>query len=64
MPTPAYLDWKFWSAIVALLALVLSQLPPLHLWFRPRRLERMSQKAALLGRAHTEGWADLSRGKA
>lgn len=38
-PTPLYLDWQFWAAVVAALALVLSQLPPVHLWFRPRRLE-------------------------
>jgi hypothetical protein len=34
-----YLDWQFWSAVVALLALALSQLPPVYLWFRPRRLD-------------------------
>lgn len=42
MPTatlPLYLDWQFWAAVVAALALVLSQLPPVHLWFRPRRLD-------------------------
>lgn len=38
-PAPLYLDWQFWAAIVAALALILSQLPPVHLWFRPRRLE-------------------------
>lgn len=38
-PTPLYLDWQFWAAVVAGLALVLSQLPPVVLWFRPRRLE-------------------------
>lgn len=38
-PTPVYLDWQFWAAVVAILALVLSQLPPVVLWFRPRRLE-------------------------
>lgn len=38
-PAPLYLDWQFWAAIVAGLALVLSQLPPVVLWFRPRRLE-------------------------
>lgn len=37
--TPLYLDWQFWAAIVAAIALVLSQLPPIILWFRPRRLE-------------------------
>jgi hypothetical protein len=36
---PFYLDWQFWSAVVAIAALVLSQLPPVHLWFRPRRVE-------------------------
>lgn len=36
---PIYLDWQFWSAVVAVLALVLSQLPPVRLWFRPSRLE-------------------------
>jgi hypothetical protein len=36
---PLYLDWQFWAAVVAGVALVLSQLPPVVLWFRPRRLE-------------------------
>lgn len=36
---PFYLDWQFWAAVVAVLALVLSQLPPVRLWFRPKRLE-------------------------
>ena len=39
MPTtpptaPLYLDWTFWTAVVAGLALVLSQLPPLRVLFR------------------------------
>jgi len=38
-PAPVYFDWQFWSAVLALLALALSQLPPVHLWFRPRRLD-------------------------
>ena len=38
-PNPFYLDWQFWAAVVAVLALVLSQLPPVRLWFRPKRLE-------------------------
>jgi len=37
--TPFYLDWVFWSFIVALLALALSQLPPIHLMFRRPKLE-------------------------
>ncbi len=38
-PQPFYADWQFWSAIAAVIAIVLSQLPPVRLWFRPRRLE-------------------------
>lgn len=37
--TPFYLDWTFWTAVAALLALVLSQLPPLYVLLRPARLE-------------------------
>ena len=32
--TPFYQDWQFWSAVVAAIALLLSQLPPLHILFR------------------------------
>jgi hypothetical protein len=39
MTTPFYLDWTFWTAVVALLALILSQLPPLYVLFRPAKLE-------------------------
>lgn len=38
-PTPFYFDWTFWAVVVALAALVLSQLPPVHLLLQPRRLE-------------------------
>lgn len=37
--SPLYLDWTFWTVIVASIAIVLSQLPPIHLLLRPRRLE-------------------------
>jgi hypothetical protein len=33
-----YLDWQFWAAVVAALALILSQLPPLHLLLRRAKL--------------------------
>lgn len=33
------MDWTFWAVIVSLLAIALSQLPPIHLLMRPRRLE-------------------------
>lgn len=42
MPPPSvpfYLDWTFWAAIWALVAIVLSQLPPIHLLLRPKRLD-------------------------
>lgn len=39
MPSlPFYLDWQFWSAVVAAFALVLSQLPPVHVLLRRARL--------------------------
>ena len=36
--TSLYLDWQFWSAIVAITALVLSQFPPVRVLFRKARL--------------------------
>ena len=36
---PSLFDWQFWSTVAAFTALVLSQLPPVKFWFRPRRLE-------------------------
>lgn len=39
MTTPFYADWTFWTAVVALLALVLSQLPPLYTLFRAAALD-------------------------
>lgn len=32
-------DWTFWSALVALVALLLSQLPPVKSWFEGARLD-------------------------
>lgn len=36
---PLYLDWSFWAVIVATAAIILSQLPPVILWFRKARIE-------------------------
>jgi hypothetical protein len=36
-PHSIFLDWEFWSAVAAVTALALSQLPPVYLWFRPRQ---------------------------
>lgn len=35
---PFYSNWQFWSAVVALAALLLSQLPPIHILFRRGKL--------------------------
>lgn len=32
-------DWKFWSALIALVALILSQLPPIHVFIRRAKLD-------------------------
>src|SRR5690606_18603404 len=36
---PFYIDWAFWAVIVALAAVVLSQLPPVHIWFKRAKLD-------------------------
>ena len=37
--TPLYFDWSFWAVVVAGIAIVLSQLPPVLLWFRRARID-------------------------
>ena len=37
--SPFYLDWTFWAVVVAFLALVLSQLPPIHIMFQRAKLD-------------------------
>ncbi|HKI55092.1 MAG TPA: hypothetical protein VJ987_13275 [Anaerolineales bacterium] len=37
--TPLYLNWSFWAVIVAAIAVLLSQLPPIHVWFRKAKLD-------------------------
>ena len=39
MSTPWYVDWTFWTAILAALALVLSQFPPVRQWYKGARLD-------------------------
>lgn len=40
LPTnPFYLDWTFWAAVLSLVAIVLSQIPPIYLLLRPKKLE-------------------------
>ncbi len=35
---PFYFDWTFWAALLSLVAIILSQLPPLHILLRPKKL--------------------------
>src|SRR5438093_1562153 len=35
---PLYLDWSFWAVTVAAIAVILSQLPPIHQLVRPGKL--------------------------
>lgn len=48
-----YLNWDFWTALVAALALVLSQLPPLHRLLRGPRITVEAHRRLLL--AHKVG---------
>lgn len=36
---PFYLDWTFWAVVIAALALILSQLPPVHVLLKRARLD-------------------------
>lgn len=37
--TPLYLDWSFWAVAVAAIAVVLSQLPPIHVLVKRARID-------------------------
>lgn len=39
MNVPLYLEWSFWAVVVATVALILSQLPPVHILIRRAKLE-------------------------
>mgnify|MGYP006894107224 CR=1 FL=1 len=32
-------DWKFWSVVISIVALILSQLPPIIVWFKRAKLD-------------------------
>jgi hypothetical protein len=38
-PDPFYLNWTFWAVIISFIALVLSQLPPLHIFLKKAKLD-------------------------
>ena len=37
--TPLYLNWSFWAVVIAAIAVLLSQLPPIHVWFKKAKLD-------------------------
>jgi hypothetical protein len=37
--TPLYLDWSFWAVVVATIAVVLSQIPPIHLLLKKAKID-------------------------
>lgn len=53
-----YLDWQFWAAFVAFLALVLSQLPPVITFLKKRKLTL--EKHRLVTVSHRVGAPNLS----
>lgn len=36
---PIYFNWSFWAVVAAFIAIILSQLPPIRLWFKKANLE-------------------------
>jgi len=36
---PFYLNWSFWAVFVSVIAIALSQMPPVYLWFRRAKLD-------------------------
>ena len=51
---PLYLDWEFWSAVIAWAALILSQLPPVRVLFTRRSLSLEANEN--LGVSHMVGY--------
>lgn len=39
LPAPFYLDWTFWAVIVAAIAAILSQLPPIHVLIKKAKID-------------------------
>lgn len=38
-PSPFYIDWTFWAVVVSIIAIVLSQIPPIHLLLKKAKLD-------------------------
>lgn len=37
--TPLYLNWSFWAVVIAAVAVLLSQLPPIHILFKKTKID-------------------------
>jgi hypothetical protein len=59
-PDPIYLNWEFWTAIVAVLALVLSQIPPLYQLFGTAKLSM--EVYPRIGIGHKVGYPNMQVG--
>ena len=47
--SPFYADWKFWSVVVSIIAIALSQLPPIHMMLRRAKLEIEAYSRIVIG---------------
>jgi hypothetical protein len=36
---PIYLNWEFWAVVLSVVAVTLSQIPPIHILLRPKKLD-------------------------
>lgn len=57
---PIYLNWEFWTAVVAVLALVLSQMPPLYQLFGNAKLSMEVYPRIAIG--HKVGYPNMQLG--
>jgi hypothetical protein len=39
LSNPLYLNWSFWAVVVSAIAIILSQLPPIKVWFKKAKLD-------------------------
>ncbi|ESP95045.1 hypothetical protein [Pseudoalteromonas luteoviolacea] len=52
-PKPTYLDWQFWTAVTSIIAIILSQIPPLRVFFKKKMLT--VEKHGLITLSHRIG---------
>lgn len=55
---PIYMNWEFWTVTLSFIAILLSQLPPIHLILRPKKLE--VEVHSRVGVTHAVGNANIN----